>query len=105
MREFGLWEPGEALDETFTDIATLAERCHFRDCRHDGEPGCAVAAAREQGTLPEDRLASYEKLRREEAFLERQRDPRTQDRNKRRWKAIHKGLRARKKVDPKLRDD
>jgi hypothetical protein len=39
------------------------------------------------------------------SFAERQRDPRTQDRTKSRWKAIHKGIRARRKLDPKLRDD
>jgi len=30
------------LASTFDDIGTLAARCRFRDCRHAGEPGCAV---------------------------------------------------------------
>jgi ribosome biogenesis GTPase len=64
-----------------------------------------VAAAVASGALPDDRLASFEKLRREEAFQERQRDPRGQAASKGRWKVIHKQHRARKKVDPKLRDD
>ena len=105
MREFGLWEAGEGIDETFQEIAALAEGCRFRDCRHRGEPGCAVAGALAEGAISGQRLDSFEKLRREEAFLERQRDPRTQDRTKRRWKAIHKGMRARRKVDPKLREE
>jgi ribosome biogenesis GTPase / thiamine phosphate phosphatase len=105
MREFGLWEAGGGIDETFDEIAALAEGCRFRDCSHQGEPGCAVAAALAQGTLPGERLASFEKLRKEEAFVQRQRDPRSQDRSKRRWKAINKGFRARRKLDPKLRDD
>ena len=86
-------------------MEALARACRFRDCRHDGEPGCAVAAAVEAGALPPDRLASFEKLRREDAFLQRQRDPRLQDRSKRRWKEVHKAQRARRRVDPKLRDD
>jgi ribosome biogenesis GTPase len=105
MREFGLFEAEQGLDQTFTEVEELARRCRFRDCRHDGEPGCAVAEAVEQGTLAGDRLASFEKLRREDAFLQRQRDPRLQDRTKRRWKAVHKAHRARRRVDPKLRDD
>jgi ribosome biogenesis GTPase len=105
MREFGLWEAGEGIDEAFDEIATLATSCRFRDCQHQGEPGCAVAEALAKGTLPEERLASFEKLRREEAFLQRQLDPHQQDRTKRRWKTIHKNVRARRKVDPKLRED
>jgi ribosome biogenesis GTPase / thiamine phosphate phosphatase len=105
MREFGLWEASPGVDQTFADVETLASGCRFRDCRHEGEPGCAVAQAVADGKLGGDRLASFEKLRREQAFLERQRDPRTQDRTKRRWKSIHKGIRARRKVDPKLRED
>jgi ribosome biogenesis GTPase / thiamine phosphate phosphatase len=104
MREFGLWEAGAGIDEAFDEIATLASQCRFRDCSHSGEPGCAVTAAVALGDLPGKRLESFEKLRREEAFLQRQLDPRTQDRTKQRWKAIHKGIRARRKVDPKLSD-
>src|SRR3546814_5030911 len=45
----------------------LAEQCKFRDCRHDREPGCAVRAAIEAGTLDPQRLANYFKLRDEVA--------------------------------------
>jgi ribosome biogenesis GTPase len=44
----------------FDDVTTLARACRFRDCRHNGEPGCAVR----EGVLP-DRLANYKKLERE----------------------------------------
>jgi ribosome biogenesis GTPase len=49
-----------ALASTFDDIGTLAARCRFRDCRHAGEPGCAV---RER--VPADRLDNYHKLLRD----------------------------------------
>ena len=48
------------LDAAFDDIATLAHRCRFRDCRHEDEPGCAVRAA-----IAPTRLLSYHKLMRE----------------------------------------
>ncbi len=104
MREFGLWEAGAGIDETFDDIASIAAGCHFRDCGHQGEPGCAVAEAVAGGELPPERLASLEQLRKEEAFLQRRLDPRSNSSSKQRWKAIHEGIRARKKVDPKLQD-
>ena len=54
---------GEDLDaDSFQDIAELATECKFRDCRHDQEPGCAVQAAIDAGSLDDDRLGSYFKL-------------------------------------------
>jgi ribosome biogenesis GTPase len=44
----------------FDDVTSLARACRFRDCRHNGEPGCAVR----EGVLP-DRLANFHKLERE----------------------------------------
>jgi ribosome biogenesis GTPase / thiamine phosphate phosphatase len=105
MREFALWDADEGVGEVFEDIEELARSCHFRDCTHRSEPGCAVAEAIEQGTLSRDRLESLEKLRREEAFLQRKRDRGSANSTKKRWKAIHKDQRARQKVDPKLRED
>ena len=64
-----------------------------------------MAAALESGTLDADRFASFEKLRREDAFLDRQQDPRSAAASKGRWKTIHKQQRARRLVDPKLSDD
>lgn len=46
----------------FEDIEQLAANCRFRNCRHDREPGCAVRAAVEVGTLAAERLASYRKI-------------------------------------------
>ena len=41
----------EGVETAFDDIAELAVPCRFSDCRHDGEPGCAVRAALADGTL------------------------------------------------------
>ena len=105
MREFGLWEAGDGdRRDLRRHRVDRGGACRFRDCSHQGEPGCAVAEAVAGGELPPERLASLEKLRKEEAFLQRQLDPRSNSSSKQRWKAIHKGIRARKKVDPKMQD-
>jgi ribosome biogenesis GTPase len=75
MREVGLWEGGEALEETFGEIDALAEACRFRDCRHEREPGCAVQAAIDAGALSADRLRSRRKLEREAAATEARHTP------------------------------
>ncbi len=70
MRELGLWDAGEGLDRSFADIEDLAAQCRFRDCSHTKEPGCAVQAALEHGTLSQDRWLSYRKLAAENQYAE-----------------------------------
>jgi ribosome biogenesis GTPase len=65
LRSVGLWDDGSGLEQAFADIEGLAGDCRFRDCRHGGEPGCAVRAAIASGDLDESRLASHRKLERE----------------------------------------
>ena len=73
MRELQLWDDA-GIDSAFDDIAALAENCRFGDCSHEAEPGCAVLAAAEAGTLSGDRLEHYHRLQRELAHEERRRD-------------------------------
>ena len=82
----------EGVDTAFDDITELAVGCRFGDCRHDGEPGCAVRGALDDGSLSHDRLQSQRKLERELAFAERKVDPRAQAEERKRWKAIHKSV-------------
>ena len=103
MRELGLLDDIGGVETSFADIAAFAERCRFRDCAHESEPGCAVLAAVESAELPAARLASYRKLLAEVAAAERKRDPVLAGRTKARWKEIHRAMRARAKVDPKLK--
>lgn len=75
LREVQLWsEGGEGLEETFEDVEALAAACRFRDCTHQHEPGCAVRAAIDDGTLDPARLAAYRQLSAELEALERRRD-------------------------------
>jgi ribosome biogenesis GTPase len=69
MREVQLWAADEGLAEAFPDIAELASRCRFSDCRHETEPGCAVRAALADGELAEERWNRYRALASELAAL------------------------------------
>jgi ribosome biogenesis GTPase / thiamine phosphate phosphatase len=100
MRELQLWEDDEGLQLTFDEIETLARNCRYRDCRHQGEPGCAVLAAVQSGTLGADRLASLHKLQRE---LELREAPTAELAEKQRWKNIHKSAKRFMKESPKYR--
>ena len=93
MRELQLWAGEEALDSTFPEVAELAGVCHFGDCAHHGEPGCAVRAALEDGSLPAERYEAWRKLQRELRALEIRRDARLRSEHKREAKIIERNLR------------
>jgi ribosome biogenesis GTPase len=88
MRELQLWVADEGLDEAFEDVTSLFEHCRFSDCSHESEPGCAVKAALEDGTLQPERWESYLKLQAELAHLERRLDKRAAAEERKRWKSL-----------------
>jgi len=94
MRELQLWVDEESVDAAFDDVAALASQCRFADCSHASEPGCAVLAAVERGTLDADRLESYRRLLRESAYEERKHDPAAAAEHKRRWKQVDRAQKA-----------
>jgi ribosome biogenesis GTPase / thiamine phosphate phosphatase len=66
MREIGV--DSVNLVKTFADIEEMSERCKFKDCQHEKEPGCAVRKAIEEGVILEERLRSYNKLKKEAKY-------------------------------------
>jgi ribosome biogenesis GTPase len=90
LRSLSVAGTEDGMVDAFADIHELAERCRFRDCGHDSEPGCAVMAAIEAGTLDAGRLARYHKLEREIAMLARRADPIAARAERRRWASIGK---------------
>jgi ribosome biogenesis GTPase len=86
LRELQFWE-GD-LSAAFEDIELLAADCRFRDCAHAREPGCAVLAAVDNGTLALDRLRSWRKLQRELEAIAARTDHRLRVARKKRWKQI-----------------
>ncbi len=104
MRELQLWADEEGLDRAFDDIDRFAARCRFLDCRHEGEPDCAVRAAVESGMIDDRRLESYLKLRREIRFMESKRDVKTRrQREKATGRQFAAKLKEVKKLKPRYR--
>jgi ribosome biogenesis GTPase len=95
LRGVQLWDAADGIEQTFSDIEALAAQCHFGDCSHRGEPGCAVADAVADGSLPARRLASYEKLLREQSWLAGRYDARLRAEQRRAWKIRTKQVRQR----------
>lgn len=68
MRKLLAGEVEEGIQTSFEDIETLIAACRFSDCRHETEPGCAVRAALEDGTLDKRRWKTYQSLQGEEVY-------------------------------------
>ena len=100
LRGVGLWLGGDGLDRAFSDIEDLALSCRFSDCGHHTEPGCAVQAALDDGTLAERRLQSWRKLQREAAWMARRTDARLRAEEGRRWKAVSMEMRRSRRARP-----
>jgi ribosome biogenesis GTPase len=88
MRELQLWVADEGLEESFDDVTSLFGHCRFSDCSHESEPGCAIKAALEDGTLSHERWESYLKLQAELEHLERRLDKRAQSEERKKWRAV-----------------
>ena len=70
MREVGITDGAEGLENTFKTIFELATQCRFSDCTHIHESGCAILEAIEDGEIDEDSYSNYLKMEREKQFFE-----------------------------------
>lgn len=65
MRELGVLGAGGGIEASYSDIVALSSQCHFRDCTHTSEPGCAVLQAIASGMIDADHYDNFLKLRSE----------------------------------------
>ncbi|UPT66099.1 MAG: ribosome small subunit-dependent GTPase A [Sphingobacteriales bacterium JAD_PAG50586_3] len=60
IKELGLVEMApEELSSYFPDIYKYQGDCKYTNCMHDGEPGCAVLQAAEDGNIEAERYSNY----------------------------------------------
>ena len=76
IREVQMWTDEATLRESFRDIDELALQCKFRDCKHQGDAGCAIAKAVQDDSLDPARFEAYLTLDEEIAELEKRRKKR-----------------------------
>jgi ribosome biogenesis GTPase len=93
MRELALWDASSGLEAGFADVEALTAQCRFSDCAHNGEPGCAIAAALASGALAPERWASFRKLERELAALARRQDKRLASDARKQWRRMQRARR------------
>ncbi|UCH65418.1 MAG: ribosome small subunit-dependent GTPase A [Ignavibacterium sp.] len=65
MREVGVADTTNGLENVFYDIDQLASQCKFTDCTHTHEKGCAVLIAVENSEVEKSSYENYLKMKRE----------------------------------------
>ncbi|ULH16961.1 ribosome small subunit-dependent GTPase A (plasmid) [Deinococcus sp. KNUC1210] len=60
LRDIAVWDEKDS-GAGFEVIEETAAHCRFRKCTHTTEPGCAVKRAVQQGIIPADLLAAYQR--------------------------------------------
>jgi ribosome biogenesis GTPase len=93
MRELALYDDGDGVDTAYADVAVLAAECRFRDCQHRTEPGCAVAAAIDDGRLDAARYTAWRKLQAEAHRQLLRVDARARAAEKARLRSFHRAIR------------
>lgn len=68
IRELGMYDAEEGIQDTFSDITALFPRCKFSNCRHQTEPGCAVKLAIQNHEISQERWNLYCKLMKENSW-------------------------------------
>jgi ribosome biogenesis GTPase len=94
MRELGLWDSNEGLQDTYSDIRALAEQCHFSDCSHSHEIKCAIRNAVESGEIATERYQNFLKLQQELIELDEKRLQQALAEKKRKDKIMHRAAKA-----------
>lgn len=63
LQEFGLARLGrERIESGFREFRPWLGHCRFNDCRHAGEPGCAIEDAVRRGAIAGRRLAHFRQI-------------------------------------------
>lgn len=94
MRELGMWEMNEGSNHISEEIESIISNCKYSNCSHGEEPGCAVRAALENGSLQRSTWKNYNKMLNEAKIIEaRQRLALKQSQPKKKRKSRMKNIR------------
>lgn len=69
MREVGIFDSNEGINDVFEEFLFLSKNCKFADCTHTHEPDCAILKAVESEELDESKYLNYLKLKKEAEYF------------------------------------
>jgi ribosome biogenesis GTPase len=70
MREVGMTNTIDGIDNFFDEITILSKECKYVDCSHTSEPGCKVLSELKSGKLDESKYVNYINLKKEAEYYD-----------------------------------
>ena len=70
IREVGVLNTNQGLNDVFNQISEIAQYCKFSNCTHTNEPGCQVIESVKSGVIDHEKFANYLNLRKEVEYYE-----------------------------------
>lgn len=70
MREVGIIDSTDGIEQVFDEISRFSVNCKFQDCSHTNEIGCAVLEALKNGDIDKYSYENYLKIEKEKSFFE-----------------------------------
>jgi ribosome biogenesis GTPase / thiamine phosphate phosphatase len=68
IREVGIANATSGVEGVFEEIMATAQKCRYSDCAHTHEPGCAIQEAVRDKKIDGQKLANYNKLKKETEY-------------------------------------
>lgn len=78
VREVGLINIKEGVDDFFEEISSLGGSCKYVNCTHTHEPGCVVIEAKDSGVINKEKYSNYIHLKREAEYYNMDNDQKKQ---------------------------
>ncbi len=69
-REVGLTNSIDGIEDVFSEITDLSNRCRYSNCTHLHEPGCAVLQAIKDKSLDKEKYENYLRLKKEAEYYQ-----------------------------------
>jgi ribosome biogenesis GTPase len=70
IREVGILNISNEIDEYFEEISLLDRKCKYSNCTHTHEPGCVILEAKNSGIIDEDKYNNYINLKKETEYYD-----------------------------------
>lgn len=94
MREFGLLDTSDSIQEVFSEFEELSHTCRYSDCTHTVEAGCAVLEAVQNGVVSESHFKNYLKLLKEQEYFDTKSNKNLMLERKRKERQLHRLIKS-----------
>ncbi|NCU32639.1 MAG: ribosome small subunit-dependent GTPase A [Candidatus Moranbacteria bacterium] len=103
LRILKLFAEEDDVKDTFGDIEKIISECRFANCTHNGEPGCALKKALDNGEIDIQRYENYIFMKAEASYIEGRKKERDRKKDRKKKNNDKNGFEIKNKSSKKIR--